>query len=217
MLPIVTAIVNDPIENGFVNSIERPGGNITGLAGLGPEKIGKQLEILREVIPRISRVAILWSPANPHGGRSLKDIETLGRSLRLEIVSRVMTGPNDIESAFHFANTKNADAIVLDRGRFVAFHQKQIIELAVKSRLPAIYANTRHVKAGGLMTYTYDRKALYRHAAEYIDKILKGAKPADLPMETPKRFEFVINLKIAKQLGLTIPQRVLARADELIK
>ena len=214
-IPIVTAIVSDPIENGFVASLKRPGGNITGLAIVGSETIGKQLELLREVVPHISRVEILWSPANPRAPRNLK--ETLDPSLRLKTISRVVTGPDDIEVAFQLANKKHAEAIVIDGGGFFAFHRKQIIELAAKSRLPTMYANTAYVEAGGLMTYTPDLNAQYRRAATYVDKILKGAKPGDLPIEQPTKFEFVINLKAAKQIGLTIPPNVLARADKVIK
>jgi len=214
-IPIVTAIVSDPIENGFVASLNRPGGNVTGLATVGSETIEKQLKILREVVPHISRVEILWSPANPRGPGNLK--ETFGPPLRLKTVSRVVTGPDDIETAFQLANKKHADAIVIDGGGFFAFYRKQIIELAAKSRLPTMYANTAYVEAGGLMTYTPDLNAQYRRAATYVDKILKGAKPGDLPVEQPKKFELVINLKAAKQLGLTIPQSVLYRADKVIK
>ena len=216
-IPIVIANTSDAVRSGFVASLARPGGNVTGLTSVGAELNGKKLELLREVIPKLSRVAFLWSPKNPTAANSLKEIENVARSLRIEIQSLEIKGPDDFEGAFEAASQKRAQALMLDSGGFFAFHQNRIIELAAKSRIPATYSNARYVEAGGLMTYAYDRSPQYRRAAEYVDKILKGAKPADLPVERPTKFQLVINLKTAKQIGLTIPPNVLARADRVIR
>jgi putative ABC transport system substrate-binding protein len=216
-IPIVMGIGADAVRRGIVSDLARPGGNITGLTDIGSEINGKRLELLKEALPNLSRVGFLWSPTNPDTGVELKETEPVARSLRLGIESIEVKGPDDFERAFHAATKKRIEALLVTRGGFLAFHEKKIIDLAAKSRLPAMYNNNRSVEAGGLMSYTADRIEQFRRAAEYVDKILKGAKPADLPVERPKKFELVINLKTAKQIGLTIPPNVLARADKVIK
>jgi putative ABC transport system substrate-binding protein len=216
-IPVVMAFGGDALRRGFVADLARPGGNITGLTSIGEELNGKKLELLKEVVPKLSRVAYLWSPTNPGVDFQVKEMETMARSIRLELHSIEVKGPDDLEEAFQAATTKRATALMVSGGGFFAFHQKRILELAAKSRLPAMYNNTRYVEEGGLMTYAYDRPYQFRRAAEYVDKIVKGEKPGDLRVERPKKFELVINLKAAKQIGLTIPPNVLARADRVIK
>ena len=184
---------------------------------MGGETHGKRLELLKEIIPRLSRVGFLWSPTSPVAAGNLREIETVARHLRVGIQSLEVKTSDEIEGAFQAATNKRAEALLVDGSGFFTANQKQIIELAIKHRLPAMVPNTRSVEAGGLMTYAGDRSEQYRRAADYVDKILKGAKPADLPVERPKKFELVINLKTAKQIGLTIPPNVLARADRVIK
>jgi putative ABC transport system substrate-binding protein len=215
--PVVMVSTSDAVMRGFVASLARPAGNITGLTSMGSEILGKRLELLKEIVPRLSRVGFLWSLTSPVAADNLKDTEILARSLRVEILSLEVKESADNERAFQAATNKRADAVLVEGGAFLTAHQKQIIELAAKHRLPTMYPNARYVQAGGLITYAGDRSKQYRRAAEYVDKILKGAKPADLPVERPKKFELVINLKAAKQIGLTIPPNVLARADRVIR
>jgi putative tryptophan/tyrosine transport system substrate-binding protein len=216
-VPVVMAFGGDALRRGIVADLARPGGNITGLTSVGTELEGKRLELLKEIVPKLSRVAFLWSPTNPGVDFQVKEIETMARSIRLELQSIEVKGPDDFDAAFRLATNKRAGALLVSGGGFFAFHQKRILELGAKSRLPAMYNNTRYVEAGGLMTYAYDRPYQFRRAAEYVDKILKGAKPADLPVERPKKFELVINLKTVKEIGLTIPQSLLYRADKVIR
>lgn len=217
-IPVVMAFGSDAERRGIVADLARPGGNITGLTSIGSELNGKRLELLKEIVPKLSRVGHLWTPTNPdHADYQVKETETVARSLRLAIQSLEVKGPDDFEVAFQDATQKRAGALLVAGGGFFAFHRKQIVDLAAKSRLPAMYNNNQYVETGGLMTYAEDRPYQHRRAAEYVDRILKGAKPADLPVERPTKFELVINLKTAKQIGLTIPQKVLARADKVIK
>ena len=216
-IPLVMASTSDAVRSGLVASLARPGENITGLTSMGGETHGKRLELLKEIIPRLSRVGFLWSPTSPVAAGNLREIETVARHLRVGIQSLEVKTSDEIEGAFQAATNKRAEALLVDGSGFFTANQKQIIELAIKHRLPAMVPNTRSVEAGGLMTYAGDRSEQYRRAADYVDKILKGAKPADLPVERPKKFELVINLKTAKQIGLTIPPNVLARADRVIK
>ena len=216
-IPIVISNTGDAVRSGYVASLARPGGNITGLTSVGAEIKGKQLEMLREVVPKLSRAGFIWSPTSPNAAGNLKETETVARSLGIEIQSIEVKGRDDIQTAFQAATNKRAEAVFIDGGGFFASHQKQMLEAAGKSRIPTMWSNTRYVAAGGLMAYTHDRNEQYRRAAEYVDKILKGSKPADLPVERPTKFELVINLKTAKQIGLTIPQKVLARADRVIR
>ena len=215
-IPVVMAFGGDAERRGIIASLAHPGGNITGLTSINTELSGKRLELLKEIIPKLSQVGYLWSPTNPDTDYAMKETETVARSLRLGIQSLEVKGPDDIERAFQAATKKRAQALMLGGGGFLSSHQKRIVELAAKNRLPGVYPNVRYVEAGGLMTYSEDRSEMLRRAAEIVDKILKGTKPADIPVEQPKKFEFIINLT-AKQIGLTIPPSVLARADRVIR
>jgi putative tryptophan/tyrosine transport system substrate-binding protein len=216
-IPIVMAFDADPVGSGFVASLARPGGNITGLSTLYPEISGKQLELLKEVVPRLSRVAVLGSSTAPGTAPSLKETELAAGALGVKLQYLDALSPKDIETAFREASKGRAGAVLVLGSPVFVLQRIQIADLAVKSRLPAIYGQEIFVEDGGLMTYGVSLNALARRAATYVDKILKGAKPADLPVEQPKKFEFIINLKAAKQIGLTIPPNVLARADKVIK
>jgi putative ABC transport system substrate-binding protein len=217
-IPIVMTQIGDPVASGFVVSLAHPGGNITGLSTLAPELNGKRLEILKEVIPGLSRVGIFGSSTSPDNAPSLKEVELAAKALKLELRYFDILSPKDFESAFRAATKdRSQGALMMALGTFSSSRRKEIVDLAVKSRLPVIYTGPAMVEAGGLMTYGVDNTHLDRRAAMYVDKILKGAKPADLPVEQPKKFEFVVNLKAAKQIGLTIPPNVLVRADRVIK
>jgi putative tryptophan/tyrosine transport system substrate-binding protein len=216
-IPIVMAQDSDPVGSGFIASLARPGGNVTGLSTLAPEISGKRLEILKEVVPRLSRVAVLGTSTVPGNAQSLKETETAAGALAIQIQYVDVVSPKDVESAFQAVRKGRADAVLALASPVVNSARKQVIDLAVKNRLPIIYARSEFVEAGGLMTYGVSIKDLFRRAATYVDKILKGAKPADLPVEQPRKFELVINLKAAKQIGLTIPPNVLARADKVIR
>ncbi len=216
-IPIVMAADADPIASGFVGSLARPGGNITGLSTLAPELSGKQIELLKETVSRLSRVAFLANPNTEGYARLLNEIETAAKALAIQILAFDVRVSEDIESAFRAASKGQADGVLLIGGPVFNSQRTQLAELAVRSRLPAIYNRPEYVDAGGLMFYGVSLPDLDRRAATYVDKILKGAKPADLPVEQPTKFEFVINLKAAQQIGLTIPPGVLARADRVIK
>jgi len=216
-IPIVMAQDPDPIGNGFVASLARPGGNITGLSNLGPELSGKRLELLKEVVPRLTRVAVFGTSTFPGNAQILRETELAAEALRVQLQYIDVLDPKDIETAFQAVSKRRADAVLVLAGQVFTSQRTQLSDLAVKSRLPAIYYATEFVEDGGLMTYGANRADLARRAATYVDKILKGAKPADLPVEQPTKFEFIINLKAAKQIGLTIPPNVLARADRVIR
>ena len=216
-IPIVMTQDPDPVGNGFVASLARPGGNITGLSTLSPELSGKRLELLKEIVPKLSRVAVLGTSTSPSNAQSLRETELAAGALAVKLQYLDVRGPKDIETAFRAASKERADAVLLLGGPVLASQRTQFADLAVKSRLPAIYWRSDIVEAGGLMSYAVSFTDLDRRAATYVDKILKGAKPADLPVEQPKKFEFIINLKAAKQIGLTIPPNVLARADRVIR
>ena len=217
-IPIVMAQDNDPVGNGFIASLARSGGNITGLSSLSPEISGKRLELLKEIIPQLSRVAVFGTSTLPENAQRLKEVELAAKAFGVKLQYLDVLGPKDIETTFRAAVKGRADAMLWQVAGGVAnAHRTQILELAVKSRLPAIYHNSAYVDAGGLMTYSPSATDLDRRAATYVDKILKGAKPADLAVEQPTKFELVINLKTAKQIGVTIPQKVLARADRVIR
>jgi putative ABC transport system substrate-binding protein len=210
--------VNDPVGNGFVASLARPGGNITGLSTLAPEISGKQLELLKEILPSLSRAAVFGTSTQPGNSQMLKEVELAAgaSAVKLQYVDIVVS--RDIESAFRAAVNGRAHGVLMIAGSSVVGDRRQeIVDLAVKNRLPAVYPFSSYVEAGGLMFYGVNLTDLDRRAATYVDKILKGAKPADLPVEQPKKFEFIINLKAAKQIGLTIPPNVLVRADRVIK
>jgi putative tryptophan/tyrosine transport system substrate-binding protein len=216
-IPIVMAQDNDPVANGFVASLARPGGNITGLATLSPEIGGKRLELLKEIVPKLSRVAVLGTSTDPANAQLLKEVEFAAGALGVKLQYLDVLDPKDIETAFRDASKGRAEAVLALASPVLISQRAQLADLAVKSRLPAIYYSTEYVEAGGLMTYGVNLNDVARRAATYVDKILKGRKPADLPVEQPKKFEFIINLKAAKQIGLTIPQSVLYRADRVIK
>jgi putative ABC transport system substrate-binding protein len=217
-IPIVMALDDDPVASGFVASLARPGGNITGLSTLAPEISGKQLELLREIVPKLSRVAVFGTSTRPGNAQRLKEIELAAGALGLKLQYLDVLSPREIEPAFRAAVKGRAGAVLMMAGGPVVNpHRKEIKELVVKNRLPIIHPSPDHVEAGGLMSYGVRRTDLDRRAATYVDKILKGAKPADLPVEQPKKFEFIVNLKAAKQIGLTIPPNVLVRADRVIK
>ena len=216
-IPIVMAQDADPVGSGFVASLARPGGNITGLSTLSPEISGKQLELLREIVPRLSRVAVLGNSPNPGNAQVLKEMELAAGAFGVKLQYLDVLSPKDIETAFRAASKGRADAVLALASAVLISQRAQIADLAIKSRLPAIYERREYVEAGGLMTYGVSITDLDRRAATYVDKILKGTKPADLPVEQPKKFEFIINLKAAKQIGLTIPPNVLVRADKVIR
>ena len=217
MIPIVMAQDGDPVASGFVASLARPGGNITGLSTLAPEISGKRLELLKEVVPKLSRVAVIGASTQPGSVQFLKEMEFAARSLKVNLQYLNVLTSKDIESAFRAAVKEHAGGVVMLGGRVFNTNRIQIVELAAKSRLPTTYTRPEYVEDGGLMTYGPSINDLFRRAATYVDKIVKGANPADLSVEQPTKFELVINLKAAKQIGLTIPQNVLARADRVIK
>jgi len=216
-IPIVLGFDNDPVGNGFVASLARPGGNITGLSTHYPEISGKQLELLKEIIPKLSRVAVFGNSIQPGNPQALRETELAAGALGVQLQYLDVRGPEDIETAFREAKKGRAEALLVLGNVVVTSHPKQFVEFAAKSRLPAIYWSPEFVEAGGLMTYSVSINDLFQRAATYVDKILKGAKPADLPVEQPTKFELIINLKAAKQIGLTIPPNVLARADRVIR
>ena len=215
-IPIVMGAVSDPIALGFVESLAHPGGSITGISNLSPELSGKRLELVKEVIPKATRVAVLAYKADSLR-TSIKATEDAARSLHIQPQLLEITAADQLESAFDAAKKQRADALVQIQAAYLAPYQQRIIDLALKTRLPAMFNLQVYVEAGGLMSYGLDRADMSRQIAAIVDKILKGRKPADIPVEQPKRFEFAINLKTAKQIGLTIPPNVLARADRVIK
>jgi putative ABC transport system substrate-binding protein len=216
-IPIVMAQDTDPVGNKFVASLARPGGNITGLSILAPELSGKQLELLKEIIPKLSSAVILANSNEPGYLQWRKETELAAEALRVKIQFLDARGSKDVETAFREATKRRADAVLVPAMPIIVAQRAQIADLAVKNRLPAMYGQPEYVEAGGLMFYGASITELFRRAATFVDKILKGAKPADLPVEQPKKFEFIINLKAAKQIGLTIPPNVLARADKVIR
>jgi putative ABC transport system substrate-binding protein len=216
-IPIVMAQDTDPVGNGFVASLARPGGNVTGLSTLSPELSGKRLELLKEAVSKVSRVAVLWNPGNPGSSANLKEIEIAAPPLGLKLQLLEIRTAEEFDNAF-LAITKGQSEVLLLLGDPVMLsHRRRILELVAKNRLPAMYTASDYVEDGGLMSYAPNISEQFRRAATYVDKILKGAKPADLPVEQPTKFDLVINLKTAKQLGLTIPPNVLVRADRVIK
>ena len=215
-IPIVMAQANDPVASRFVASLAQPGGNITGLSTLSPQLSGKRLELLNEIIPRLSRVAVIDN-STAGNAQVLRETEHAARALGVKLQYRDIRKPADIETSFREASKARADAVLLLPNPVNFSQRTHIAELAVKSRLPVIYGRPEYVEAGGLMNYGVSFTDLDRRAAIYVDKILKGVKPGELPVEQPTKFELVINLKTAKQIGLTIPPNVLARADKVIK
>jgi putative ABC transport system substrate-binding protein len=217
-IPIVMVASIDPVATGLINNLARPGGNITGLTRLTQELSGKRLEILKEVAPTISRVAVLMDADSLATPGVFKQYEAAARAQKIPLQSLEVRGSNpDLAGAFRDAAKRRASALITIRGGLLIRHSKRIVDLAIKSRLPSMFDGTDYVEAGGLASYAANDTEIFRRAAVYVDKILKGAKPADLPVEQPTKFEFVINLKTAKQIGLTIPPAVLARADRVIR
>jgi putative ABC transport system substrate-binding protein len=217
-IPIVfMQLAVDPVTTGFVNSLARPGGNITGLTNIAAELAGKRLEILKETMPKLSRVAFMWEPKNAGSAQTWKESQLPAKKLGLELYSMEVSSADQFEGAFKDAVKARSAALAVTPMVLAATHRKEIVELAAKGRLPAIYYRDSFVESGGLMSYGADLADHFRRAADFIEKILKGAKPADLPIEQPTKFELVINLKAAKQIGLTIPPNVLARADRVIR
>jgi len=217
-IPIVMVTQADPVATGIIESLARPGGNITGLATLSRELSGKRLELVKEMVPRISRVAVLRDADSEGAAISLKEYEAVALSLKIPVQSLNVRVPNlDLEGAFQAAVKERAGALITITTSPLYRRQKQIADLAAKNRLPSMFEGSTWVESGGLMSYSTNDLAVYRRAAVYVDKILKGAKPADLPVEQPTKFELVVNLKTAKQIGLTVPPNVLARADRVIR
>lgn len=216
-IPIVLAFDNDPVGNGFAASLARPGGNITGLSTYYPEISGKQLELLKEIVPKLSRVACLANSTQPGTAQTLKEAERAAGALGVMLQYLDVQNAKQIESAFQAATKANADAVLVLGSQLVTSNAKQFAAQAAKHRLPAIYWSPEFVEAGGLMSYSASITDLFRRAAYYVDKILKGTNPANLPVEQPTNFEFVVNLKAAKQIGLAIPPNVLARANKVIR
>jgi putative ABC transport system substrate-binding protein len=217
-IPIVLeSYGGDPVADGIVTSFARPGGNITGVTPLDPELSGKQLELLKETLPKLSRLAAMWKPDDSGSSLQWHETQTAATTLGIQLLSLEVRTSGEVDKAIETATRGRVDALLVVRNPLFYVLRKRIVTLAEKSRLPGMYPSSEFVDAGGLMSYAANNDAQYRRAATYVDKILKGSKPADLPIEAPTKFELVINLKAAKQIGLTIPQRVLTRADKVIK
>ena len=216
-IPIVMSLVTEPIESGLVRSLARPGGNVTGISLMSPELVGKQLGVLKEMVPKVSRVALLRNPANPASGPQLREAEAAARTLGVRLQTLEARNPQEIDSAFAAMTRERAGALVVLTDSIFTNQRRQIAELATERRLPAVYGNSEHAEAGGLMAYSANFLDLERRAATFVDKILKGAKPGNLPVEQPTKLELVINLRAAKAIRLTIPQSLLQRADQVIE
>ena len=217
-IPVIMATTADPVASGIIESLARPGGNITGLTRITRELNGKRLELLKEIVPTISRVGVLFDAAATSGSSHFKEYESEARALKVELQSlRVQRSNPDFEAVFQAAGKVRVNALITITNSLTNLYRKQIADLAIRSRLPSMYETTGYAEAGGLICYSADEDDQYRRIAVYVDKILKGAKPANLPVEQPTKFELVINLQTAKQIGVTIPPNVLARADRVIK
>jgi putative ABC transport system substrate-binding protein len=216
-IPIVMAFSGDPVGAGFITNLARPGGNITGLSRINIELTAKRLELLNETVPKATRIAVLFNQEGRVPMLALKEAQGAAQRFGLQIQALEMKTPQDIESAFRSAGKERAGAIMTLPGGFTGFYRTRIVNLAVKSRLPGMYNNARFVEDGGLMSYASDQREEFRRASLYVDRILKGAKPGDLPVEQPTKFDLLINLKAAKEIGVMIPANVLARADKVIR
>jgi putative tryptophan/tyrosine transport system substrate-binding protein len=216
-IPIVFASANDPVGTGLVSSLARPGGNITGLSLMVPDLDGKRLELLKEAFPSVARVAFIWNPSGSRGNPAFTVMEAAAKALGVKLLSLEVRSLDDFEGAFARAKKERAQALITTTGGLLNTQQRRVLDFAAKNRLPAIYHYSEFVEAGGMMSYGPDNTDVLRRAADLVDKILKGTKPADMPVEQPTKFEFVVNMNTAKQIGLTIPQKVLARADRVIK
>jgi putative ABC transport system substrate-binding protein len=217
-IPIVFTNAGDPVGQGFVQSLPRPGGNVTGIAfDASPDITAKQAQLLIELVPTVSRLAVLWNPTSAFLHSYLSVIKTAAPTLRVSLQSLEVRDANEFERAFDSMTRARADGLIVLSDTFATFHRARLVELAAKHQLPTIYGHSQYIEAGGLLSYGPSLTDTYRHAASYVDKILKGAKPADLPVEQPTRFELIINLKTAKALGLDVPPTLVARADEVIE
>ena len=216
-IPIVMANVGDPIARGIVASLARPGGNVTGLTSVSTDLSGKRLELLKETVPKLARVGVLWNPSDQGAAANFKETEATARAFKVRVQSLEVRSANDFESAFKAAIAGRVHALNVLQSGVINTHRIRIVEFATKSRLPTMFAEGAHVESGGLMSYGPSFPDMYRRAATYVDKILKGRTPSDLPVEQPMKFEFIINLITAKQIGLTIPPNVLVRADKVIR
>jgi len=217
VIPIVTVVVGDPVSARLIASLDRPGGNVTGTSSLASDLPGKELELLKEIVPHLSRVAVLFNPTNTSHAPLVKELEAAAAILRIRVQSFSVRAPDEIESAFAKMATDPAEALVILDDPLMSVQRRGIVELAMLQRLPTVSTERSYAEAGALLSYGASFSDLFRRAATYVDKILKGAKPADLPVERPTKFELVINLKTAKNLGLVIPATMLARADEVIE
>jgi putative ABC transport system substrate-binding protein len=216
-IPIVMGFDNDPVGSGFVMSLAQPGGNITGLSTMSPELSGKRLELLKETIPRLSRIAVFGTSIQPGNAQALKEVEDAARAFKMQMQYLDVLDPKNIETAFREARKQRAGTVLVLQSPVFNTHRAELTDLAAKNRLPTIYPQPEYVESGGLMTYGPSMAELFRRAAVYVDKILKGRTPADLPVEQPMKFEFIVNLKAAKAIGLTVPPNVLVRADRVIR
>jgi len=217
VIPIVMGVSADPVGNGFVASLARPGGNITGLTSLSPDLSGKRLALLKEIVPRLSRVSVLWNSGNPDNASQLREAEAAANALGVQLLPIGVRSSNEFDKAFSVINNARADVLYTLGDSLFANNRKRIVDFAAKNQLASMFSTRQAVEAGGLVSYGTDFVDLFRRAAIYVDKILKGAKPADLPIEQPTKFELVINLKTAKALGLTILPSLLLRADQVIE
>jgi putative tryptophan/tyrosine transport system substrate-binding protein len=216
-IPIVMTAAGDPLGSGLVASLARPGGNVTGMSLMAPDLGGKRLELLKELLPRLSRVAVLWNAANPYPALVFKETQTAGRTLGIEVQSLEVRGPDDLDSAFAAARRQHPHALIAVEDPLTGTYRKRIADFAVTEQLPSLHGLREDVKAGALISYGASLADLLRRAAGYVDKILKGARPADLPVQQPTTFELVINLGTARALGIDVPPTLLARADEVIE
>ena len=218
-IPIVMANVSDdPVRNKLIDSLARPGGNITGFTDIAHDLAGKRLELVKETLPKASRVAVLWYSASPVAATQFQETEIAARPLGVRIQSLEVRSPEDLDYAFQMANKQRAEGLIaVSFGGLLVNHRQRVVNLAANNRLPTMYTISEFVEVGGLMSYAPDGPDRVRRAASYVDKILKGTKPADLPVQQPMKFELIVNLKAAKQIGLTIPPNVLARADKVIR
>jgi putative ABC transport system substrate-binding protein len=216
-IPIVMTASGDPLGSGLVDSLARPGGNVTGMSLITPDLGGKRLELLKELLPRLARVAVLWNAANPYPAIVFKETQASGRTLGIEVQSLEVRSPDDFDGAFEIARRQRPDALITVEDPLTFSHRKRIADFAVADRLPSLHGLSEFVVAGGLVSYGANAADLFRRAAGYVDKILKGAKAADLPVQQPTKFELVINLKTATALGIDVPATLLARADEVFE
>jgi putative tryptophan/tyrosine transport system substrate-binding protein len=216
-IPIVMSVAGDPLRSGLVASLARPGGNVTGTSLMAPDLGGKRLELLKELLPRLARVAVLWNAANPYSANVFKETQGPGRTLGIEVQSLEVRGPDDLDGAFEAARKRRPDAMITVEDPLTITYRKRIADFQTGQQLPSLSGLREFVAAGGLISYGANLVDLTRRTAGYVDKILKGAKPADLPVQQPTKFELVINLKTAKALGVTIPPSLLARADDVIE